>query len=45
MTFIEYLKIKKDIDPAEGDLDELMTEYYDEYAEYLQQVKDGCGEE
>ena len=42
MTFLEFLKIKKDIDAAEGDLDELMDEYYDEYSDFLATIKDGC---
>lgn len=43
MTFTQYIKIKKGIDPEEKDLSDLMDEYYDEYMEYLKGVKDGCG--
>ena len=43
MTFTEYLKTKKGIDPEEGDMMELMDDYYDEYQEFLLGVKDGCG--
>ena len=42
MTFLEFLKIKKDINAVEGDLDELMDEYYDEYSNFLQTLKEGC---
>ena len=43
MTFTEFLKVKKEIDPEARDLDELMDEYYDEYTEFLMGTKDGCG--
>lgn len=43
MTFLQYLKIKKGIDPEGKDLGELMNEYYDEYTSFLMGVKDGCG--
>ena len=43
MTFNEYLKVKKEIDPAQRDLSDLTEEYYDEYLEYLRGVKEGCG--
>lgn len=43
MTFLEWLKIKKSIDPQGKDMDGLMDEHYDEYMEYLMGVKDGCG--
>ncbi len=42
MTFNEFLKIKKEIDPEGADLTELMDEHYDEYMAYLQTIKDGC---
>lgn len=42
MTFTQYLKVKKEIDPEGKDLDDLMDEYYDEYTAYLRSVKDGC---
>ena len=45
MTFIEFLKIKKEIDPEGRDLSELTDEYYEEYTEYLMAQKDGCGPE
>ncbi|MBI5810725.1 MAG: hypothetical protein HZB21_06020 [Deltaproteobacteria bacterium] len=43
MTFTQFLKVKKGIDPDGKDLDDLMDEYYDEYTGYLREVKDGCG--
>ncbi|MBI5343819.1 MAG: hypothetical protein HZB83_00510 [Deltaproteobacteria bacterium] len=43
MTFTQFLKVKKGIDPECKDLDDLMDEYYDEYTGYLMGVKDGCG--
>ncbi len=43
MTFIEFLKIKKDIDVADHDMDELMEEHYAEYNTYMMSLKDGCG--
>ncbi|MEE9613657.1 MAG: hypothetical protein V3W31_01735 [Thermodesulfobacteriota bacterium] len=43
MTFLEFVKIKKGIDPEGKDTGELMDEYYDEYTEFLMGVKDGCG--
>lgn len=42
MTFLEYLKQKKGIDTDKAELMELMDEYYEEYREYLAQIKDGC---
>lgn len=45
MTFNEFLKVKKGIDPAEFELDELMENYYDEYTDFLSALKDGCGPE
>ncbi len=42
MTFIQFLKIKKGIDPEGKDLNELMNEYYDEYTSFLMGTKDGC---
>lgn len=43
MTFAQFLKIKKGIDPEGKNLDDLMDEYYDEYTLFLRGVKDGCG--
>lgn len=43
MTFLQYVKQKKGIDPEGKDLNELMNEYYDDYLMYLRGVKDGCG--
>ncbi len=43
MTFTEFLRQKKGIDPDGKDLGELMDEYYDEYTEMLRHLKDGCG--
>ncbi len=43
MTFIEFLKKRKKIDPEGKDLDELMDEYYDEYIAFMRTLKDGCG--
>ncbi len=43
MTFIEFLKKRKKIDPQDKDLDELMDEYYDEYMAFMRNLKDGCG--
>ncbi|MBI3753510.1 MAG: hypothetical protein HY266_05610 [Deltaproteobacteria bacterium] len=43
MTFLEYLKQKKRIDTNKAELMELMDQYYEEYREYLAQIKDGCG--
>ena len=45
MTFNQYLKVKKGLNPEGKDLTELMDEYYDEYQEYLNGLKDGCGPE
>lgn len=45
MTFTQYLKTKKEIDPEGKDLAELMDEYYDEYQDFLMGVKDGCSPE
>ncbi len=43
MTFIEYLKLKKNIaDPESQDLNDLMDDYYDDYMMYLKGVKEGC---
>lgn len=44
MTFTEYLKKEKDIDPEGKDLTELMDRYYDEYTDYMLKQKDGCRE-
>jgi len=43
MTFTEFLKVKKGIDPEGKNLADLMDDYYEEYQEYLMGVKDGCG--
>lgn len=43
MTFLQYVKQKKGVDPEGKDLNELMNEYYDDYLMYLRGVKDGCG--
>ncbi len=43
MTFTQYLKIKKEIDPDSREMSDLMDEYYDDYMEYLSKLKDGCG--
>ncbi|MDP2682350.1 MAG: hypothetical protein Q8P28_06025 [Deltaproteobacteria bacterium] len=43
MTFKEFLKQKKGIDTSNVDPMDFMDEYYDEYTEYLSNVKDGCG--
>ncbi len=45
MTFIEFLKIKKAIDPEGHDIDELMAEHYDEYTEFLMTQKEGCSQD
>lgn len=45
MTFNEFLKIKKAIDPEGQDIDELMTKHYDEYTEFLLTLKDGCSQD
>ena len=45
VTFIEFLKIKKAIDPEEHDIDELMAEHYDEYTEFLMTLKEGCSQD
>lgn len=42
MTFAEFLKIKKGIDPEGKDMTDLMDEYYEEYQDFLKGVKDGC---
>ncbi|MEK7773840.1 MAG: hypothetical protein AAB307_05785 [Deltaproteobacteria bacterium] len=42
MTFLQYVKQKKGIDPEGKDLNELMNEYYDDYLMFLRGVKDGC---
>ncbi len=43
MTFTQYLKAKKGIDPDSKEMSDLMDEYYDDYMEYLSKLKDGCG--
>ncbi|MFQ5441369.1 MAG: hypothetical protein ACE5EB_01440 [Thermodesulfobacteriota bacterium] len=43
MTFLQFLKIKKEIETEGKDLGDLMDEYYEEYTEFLKGVKDGCG--
>lgn len=45
MTFIEFLKIKKKVDPEVRDMDELMNDYYDEYTEFLMTLKEGCSQD
>ena len=45
VTFNEFLKIKMDIDPHEHDIDELMSEHYDEYKEFLDTLKEGCSQD
>ncbi len=45
MTFTDFLKQKKNIDPEGKDLNELMDEYYDEYLMCMKGVKDGCSAE
>ncbi len=43
MTFNEYLKVKLGLKPDELDMADMMDEHYDEYTDYLAQLKDGCG--
>ena len=43
MTFIEFLKIKKGLSVEGRAAAEFMADYYDEYAAYLANLKDGCG--
>ncbi|MBI1912365.1 MAG: hypothetical protein HYS21_10235 [Deltaproteobacteria bacterium] len=43
MTFIEFLKVKKEIDTEGRNVFEFMDDYYDEYLMYLRGTKDGCG--
>lgn len=43
MTFLDYVKIKKGIDPEGKDLNDLMDDYYDDYLMYLRGTKEGCG--
>ncbi len=43
MTFMEFLKVKKDIDPEGKNLADLMDDYYEEYQEFLMGIKEGCG--
>lgn len=43
MTFLEYLKMYKEIDVDSCDMMELMEMYYDEYRKSLLRIKDGCG--
>ncbi len=43
MTFVQFLKVKKEIDTDGQDLDELMDEHYGEYNAYMMSLKDGCG--
>ncbi|MEE9542455.1 MAG: hypothetical protein V3V95_01575 [Thermodesulfobacteriota bacterium] len=45
MTFNDFLKIKKDIDPETHDIDELMADHYDEYTEFLKTLKEGCSQD
>ena len=42
MTFIEFLKVKKEIDVDRKKAMDYMDDYYDEYLMYLRGVKDGC---
>ncbi len=44
MTFNEYLKIEKKVDPESKNLSDLMDEYYEEYSDYMLAQKDGCRE-
>ncbi len=43
MTFVQFLKVKKEINAEGQDLDELMEEHYAEYNAYMMSLKDGCG--
>jgi len=42
MTFLEFLREEKKIDGESFDIEELMTQYYDEYREFVRKLKDGC---
>ncbi len=43
MTFMEFLKVKKKIEPEGKNLADLMDDYYEEYQEFLMGIKEGCG--
>ncbi len=45
MTFTEFLKVKKEIDPEGKNLADLMDDYYEEYQDFLMSIKEGCGTE
>jgi len=42
MTFKEFLKTKKSIDTEGKNVFEFMDDHYDEYMDYLKNLKDGC---
>ncbi len=45
MTFTDFLKTKKDIDPEGSEMGELMELYYEEYTEFMMTLKEGCSTE
>ncbi len=45
MTFLEFLKKEKEINPKTDELMKLMDLYYDEYTAYMRAKKDGCGDD
>ncbi|MEK6791112.1 MAG: hypothetical protein AABY45_05355 [Deltaproteobacteria bacterium] len=45
MTFLEFLKVKKNINMDGKQIFEFMDDYYDEYLAFLKGVKDGCGKD
>ena len=42
MTFLEFLRKEKKIKGESFDIEELMFQYYDEYREFVRNLKDGC---
>jgi len=43
MTFMEFIRQKKEIDIEGKNPFDFMDEYYEEYMEFMKGIKDGCG--
>lgn len=44
MTFLEFLSERKGLPADDADMEELMSEFYEEYARLMAETKDGCSE-